>query len=122
MISGDNMYTAIDCAKKAGIIREGEEKTSQVVMNGEEFRNQVGGLTRTVEKDGKERYRVNNKQAFKKIVQNLKILARATPDDKFTLVAGLQEINGCVAMTADGINDAKALRKANVGFCMGISG
>ena len=62
------MYTAIDCARKAGIIREGEEKTSQVVMNGDEFRAQVGGVTRSVEKDGKEKYRVNNKQAFKKII------------------------------------------------------
>jgi len=61
MISGDNMYTAIDTAKKAGIIRDGEEKTSQVVMNGDEFRNQVGGVTRHVEQDGKEKYRVNNK-------------------------------------------------------------
>lgn len=91
-------------------------------MNGDEFRNQVGGVTRTVEKDGKEKYRVNNKQAFKKIIQNLKILARATPEDKFALIAGLQEVGACVAMTADGINDAAALKKANVGFCMGISG
>jgi Ca2+ transporting ATPase len=58
-------------------------------MNGDEFRNQVGGVTRSVEKDGKEKYRVNNKQAFKKIIQNLKILARATPEDKFMLIAGL---------------------------------
>lgn len=61
MVSGDNMWTAIDTAKKAGIIREGEEKTSGVVMNGDEFRQQVGGVTRHVEKDGKEKYRVNNK-------------------------------------------------------------
>ena len=68
MISGDNMYTAIDCAKKAGIIKPGEENTSQVVMNGKDFSEAIGGLTRTVEKDGKEKYRVNNKQAFKKII------------------------------------------------------
>ena len=58
-------------------------------MNGDEFRSQVGGVTRTVEKDGKEKYRVNNKQAFKKIIQNLKILARATPEDKFAMIIGL---------------------------------
>lgn len=52
----------------------------------------------------------------------MKVLARATPEDKFALVAGIQELGGVVAMTADGINDAQALKKANVGFCMGLAG
>ena len=39
MVSGDNMYTAIETARKAGIIRDGEEKTSSVVMNGDDFRS-----------------------------------------------------------------------------------
>ena len=57
----------------------------------------------------------------------MKVLARATPEDKFALVVGLKELKGLVrdpkvAVTADSINDVKALKFANVGFCMGISG
>ena len=54
--------------------------------------------------------------------QKLKVLARSTPEDKFTLIQGLKELGHCVAVTADGINDVDALRHANVGVCMGISG
>jgi P-type E1-E2 ATPase len=50
------------------------------------------------------------------------VLARSTPEDKFTLVVGLKELGANVAVTADGLNDAKALKTANVGFCMGIAG
>jgi P-type E1-E2 ATPase len=50
------------------------------------------------------------------------VLARSTPEDKFTLIAGLKELGHCVAMTADGLNDVNALKHANVGICMGISG
>jgi P-type E1-E2 ATPase len=49
-------------------------------------------------------------------------LARSTPEDKFALIVGLKELGASVAVTADGINDAPALKNANVGFCMGISG
>lgn len=49
-------------------------------------------------------------------------MARSTPEDKFTLIAGLRELGHCVAMTADGLNDINALKHANVGICMGISG
>ena len=59
---------------------------------------------------------------FKQIAQTLIILARSTPEHKFALIAGLKELGLNIAVTADGINDAKALKHANVGFCMGISG
>jgi Ca2+-transporting ATPase len=49
-------------------------------------------------------------------------LARSTPEDKLALIVGLKELGATVAVTADGINDADALRSANAGFCMGISG
>ena len=61
------------------------------------------------------------------------MLARATPEDKYTLVTGLIELDNVVAVTGDGTNgkvkitfyffaDAPALRKADVGFAMGIVG
>ncbi len=52
----------------------------------------------------------------------MKVLARTTPEDKFTLITGLKELGASVAVTAEGLNDAPAVKTANVGFCMGISG
>lgn len=49
-------------------------------------------------------------------------MARSTPEDKFAFIAGLKDLGVNVSVTADGINDAQALKHALVGFCMGISG
>ena len=49
----------------------------------------------------------------------IKVLARCSPEDKFILVAGIQQEGGMVAMAGHSIADAEALKKANVGICMG---
>ena len=61
-------------------------------------------------------------QLFKTIAGQLKVLARSTPNDKFVLVSGLKQLDEVVAVTGDGTNDAMALKKADVGLAMGISG
>lgn len=65
---------------------------------------------------------VANKEEFDKIYPNLDVLARSRPEDKYALVTGLKERGHVVAVTGDGTNDAPALKKADVGFAMGIAG
>lgn len=65
---------------------------------------------------------IRNKQEFKEIAARLDVLARSRPQDKYALVTGLMEMGHVVAVTGDGTNDAPALKKADVGFAMGITG
>lgn len=65
---------------------------------------------------------VKNKNEFIKIWHDLDVLARSRPEDKYLLVTGLREMGDVVAVTGDGTNDAPALKKADVGFAMGITG
>ncbi|GLE01158.1 hypothetical protein PINS_up009988 [Pythium insidiosum] len=114
MVTGDNIMTARSIAGKCGIIKPGD---GSLVMEGLEFRTRV--------LDGKGNL---IQSEFDKIWPMLRVLARSSPKDKYTLVTGLMQSNlmphgpQVVAVTGDGTNDAPALKKANVGFAMGISG
>lgn len=59
---------------------------------------------------------------FKAIAKELWVLARSSPEDKYLLVTGLIQMGEVVAVTGDGTNDAPALKKADIGFAMGITG
>ncbi len=65
---------------------------------------------------------IANGEEFDKIKDRLLVLARSRPEDKYCLVTGLKERGNVVAVTGDGTNDAPALKKADVGFAMGICG
>lgn len=101
MVTGDNLVTAKAIAKNCSLLNDNDDSGS--AMEGPKFR-QLGK---------KERFRV---------VPKLKVLARSSPDDKRLLVKTLKEMGEVVAVTGDGTNDAPALKLADVGFSMGISG
>jgi Ca2+ transporting ATPase len=65
---------------------------------------------------------IKNMQEFLYLWKSLRVLARSRPEDKYLLVSGLKEVGDVVAVTGDGTNDAPALKKADVGFAMGITG
>lgn len=148
MVTGDNVNTAISIAQDVGIIsvREGSEarnrikreanqaskevfKTSEtyIALEGNEFRELSGGYVKI--EDGKDqngnpkyKFELKSVDKFRKTTENLKVIARASPDDKFLLVLGLKQLDNIVAVTGDGTNDAPAMKKADVGFAMGIRG
>jgi Ca2+ transporting ATPase len=124
MVTGDNMLTAIAIAKEAGILQKDfvQAAGGYDVMEGKKFREVAGGLRAEKDGDDKTIYRVTNLEAFTKIAAELKVLSRASPEDKYILVTGLMSLGHIVAVTGDGANDAPALRRADVGFAMGESG
>ena len=126
MVTGDNLDTAKAIAIDAKILTE-EEASSEdfpyAFMEGQKFRQLVGGLKPIKDEDGKLiREEVINLEQFTQIAAQLKVLARSTPEDKYMLVTGLKQLGKVVAVTGDGTNDAPALKKADVGFAMGIAG
>lgn len=142
MITGDNIKTAISIARDVSILTPEEAKIAyerinnpqsvakdekMFALNGNEFREISGGFVKV--EDGKDKkgnlrfkFELVNQDKFRRTVENLKVIARASPDDKYLLVLGLKQLGNIVAVTGDGTNDASALRKADVGFAMGIRG
>ena len=86
-------------------------------MEGPEFYEKMGGLV--IRNDKEE---IGNFKQFKELMPYMKVMARARPMDKYLMVTGLRQVGDVVAVTGDGTNDAPALKKADVGFAMGITG
>lgn len=96
MITGDNKDTAYAIGKEVGIIKN----SSDIILTSEEL-NKL------------------NDEELKQILPNLRIVARSLPQDKSRLIKISQEKDLVVGMTGDGVNDAPALKRADVGFSMG---
>lgn len=86
-------------------------------MSGDEFRKMAGGF-RT---DRSGHSYLEDPTAFKNLIKkrNIRVIARAKPEDKQLLAVGLKEMKMTVALTGEGINDLKGLQISDVGFSMG---
>ena len=76
----------------------------------------------TTDDNGNKVMQVKDLETFGQIEKELRVLARSSPEDKYILVTGLKQLRNVVAVTGDGTNDAPALKKADIGFAMGIMG
>jgi Ca2+ transporting ATPase len=118
MVTGDNIVTAQAIAVLCKIIDEDKVGDPNVCIEGPEFYEKMGGIA--TDKSGNET--VKNFKEFKAMMPHLKVMARSRPEDKYLLVTGLRQMGAVVAVTGDGTNDAPALKKADVGFAMGLTG
>ena len=98
MITGDHKVTASAIARQLGIFRDGDEAVSGVELD---------GMTDT-ELDER--------------LPRISVYARVSPEHKIRIVNAWQRRGNIVSMTGDGVNDAPALKKADIGVAMGITG
>lgn len=98
MITGDNELTANAIGTKIGLIKKNEE-----IITGKQFNE------------------LSDEEAMERL-DRIRIFARTTPDQKLRIVQLLQKLGHVVVVTGDGVNDAPALKQANVGVAMGITG
>ena len=98
MKTGDHKATALAIAKEIGLVKE-----NGIVLTESDLEKL-------------------SKRQFNKVVKEVDIFARVSPKMKMRIVQSLQEQGEIVAMTGDGVNDAPALKKADIGIAMGIVG
>lgn len=96
MITGDNVDTATSIAREVGIVTSDDD----LVLTSDELNSK-------------------SDEELKRILPKLRVVARSLPQDKSRLIRISEELNLVVGMTGDGVNDAPALKKADVGFAMG---
>ena len=98
MITGDSLFTATAVAKEIGILEDEEEAINGLELDQMTF------------------------EELKNNVENYSVYARVSPTNKLDIVNAFKENGRLVAMTGDGVNDAPALKSANIGVGMGIAG
>ena len=102
MITGDQQATAVEIARQLGLDLDPQGKPLRTV-----HARELSGL---------------DAEGWLKVVTDAAVFARASPEHKLKIVDALQRQGHVVAMTGDGVNDAPALRQADIGIAMGIRG
>ncbi|MFX1517470.1 MAG: cation-translocating P-type ATPase, partial [Promethearchaeota archaeon] len=100
MITGDHLKTAVAVATEIGLVSS--EDSSHFL-------------------EGKQLASMNDEE-FTSVVEEVSVYARVSPEHKLRIVSALKSKNQIVAMTGDGVNDAPALKRADIGVAMGIAG
>jgi len=98
MITGDNELTARAVAEEIGLMREGD-----IVVNGAQLDAMSDGELR-------------------RMVGRIRVYARVSPEHKLRIIDAWRARGGVVAMTGDGVNDAPALKRSDIGVSMGVTG
>ncbi|MEI7425505.1 MAG: cation-transporting P-type ATPase [Candidatus Moraniibacteriota bacterium] len=104
MITGDYEITARAIAENVGLVNKNELAKKEIVINGKMLDN------------------LKDKDLYQKIKNGVCVFARIAPEQKLRIATVLKKYGEVIAMTGDGVNDAPALKKADIGVAMGIIG
>ena len=98
MITGDHKITASAIAKQIGVMRDGDMAVTGMELD------------------------AMNDEELDRVLEKISVYARVSPENKIRIVEAWQRKGNIVSMTGDGVNDAPALKKADIGVAMGITG